>query len=68
MQRVRAARVGPNIGEGYLARSALLKEHLVRGGVKEEHAEGSVEDSSGLGGGELVRGVFGFGADDGVGG
>jgi len=42
MQLVAAAGVGPDFGEGYLARGSLLQEQLFLR-VEEENTEGAVE-------------------------
>ena len=42
-KRVRAARVGPHLGEGDLLVRALLEEELARGRVEEEDGKGAVE-------------------------
>jgi len=67
MQRMRATSIRPHIRKGDLGRSPLLQQELVGRRVEEKDGEGAVENSAGLGGGEFVRGFFGFGADDGVG-
>lgn len=43
-QRVRAARVGPHVGEGDLLRGALLEQQLVLV-VEEEDGKGAVQES-----------------------
>ena len=60
-QWVRAAGVGPHVGEGDLFAGALLEEELVRGWVEEEDAEGAVEEAL-VDVAHEVAGLFGGGA------
>lgn len=58
MQRVRAARIRPNVREGNFGRSSLLQQQFGRGGIEQEDAECAMEDAARLGWGEFMRGLF----------